>query len=258
MQFRGIIAINRLKATGQTCEQAIAKFACLYDCSMATINFFVLNALNRALGIRAFIEHADKSIPEMEWQAQESLKGLAKEEGWEYSQYDGERQGLEADYRHSIPRYTAYSAVILLWSLVETQLFACADLVGEQRGSVFRVRELKGPPLEAAARFLRQVSGLDIKADPAWQQLRDLQDLRDIIVHRDGRKGSVLDQQQTFERLVAKYKPDLSAADTFPVGSELWVSMRLCSTFGEVVLDFLKRLFRGLGFRHSGLDTKAQ
>jgi hypothetical protein len=214
---------------------------------MTPINFFVLNALNRAIGIRAIIVHAEKTIPEMEWHAQEALKALAEEEGWDYWQYEGEKQGLEADYRHSIPRYAAYSVVILLWSLVETQLFACADLVGKEKGAVFRVRELKGAPIEAAALFLKQVSGLDIKADPAWQQLRDMQDLRDMIVHRDGRRGSTPEHRKNFDRLVAKYSPDLSQADSLPLGSEVWVSMRLCKTFAQIVQDFLKRLFKGLG-----------
>ena len=116
---------------------------------MVKIDFFVLDALNRLTGVRAFIDHADQSIPAMEYQAQKALKELAEQEGWDYQEYDCEKQGLDADYRRSIPRYTAFfSAIILLWSFIETQLFKCAERVGQQKNTLFRVRDLKGKPLE--------------------------------------------------------------------------------------------------------------
>ena len=116
------------------------------------------------------------------------------------------------------------------------------------------MRDLKGKPLEAASVFLQQVSGLRIKDDPAWQYFKDMQDIRDILVHRDGRRGDLAQYQKDFDRLVGKYEPDLSRADLFLSGTELTVSMRLCRRFAQESQDFFKRLFIKLGFQHSGLN----
>src|SRR5437867_9006217 len=110
------------------------------------IDWLVADTFASISGIKALIEHADRSMPEMEWQAQEDLKKLAESEGWDY---DIEVQGLEADYRHWIPKYSAYSAVIILCSIAETRLVACAERVGSERKSPFVLKDIKGSPLEA-------------------------------------------------------------------------------------------------------------
>ena len=92
-------------------------------------NFLAGDTFDRLVGLKALIEHAANSIPEMERQAQEALKSRAKSGGWDFDDYRIEQQILEENYGHWVPRYTGYSTLVLLYSIVETQLLACADRV---------------------------------------------------------------------------------------------------------------------------------
>ena len=220
---------------------------------MTIIDLPVADALARLMGIRAFIEHLDESIPAMESRARKALDELATEKGWDYFQFHAESQVLDADYRHSIPRYATYSAIFLLYSFIETQLVGCAERVGRKKGTLFQVRDLKGTPLEATSLFLQRVSALPIQNDPDWNYLEDMRSLRNIIVHRDGRRGEQPKHRKEYQRLLDKYKPELSEN---PVGldPELRVSVRLCMEFLEKSERFVKGLFIALGSQHYGLQ----
>ena len=200
----------------------------------------------------ALLDHAERSAPEMEWQAQKNLKELAESEGWDYGDYDAERQSLELDYRHWVPKYNAYSAIILLCSVLESRLSACAVRVGKERESAFRLRDTKGSPLDAASLFLNRVAGLDVTTDSAWPYLRDVQNVRNIIVHRGGQRGDDPKHQKEFDELLARHTGKLSRSENVPFGEEVWVSVQFCRASVEQVQGFFKRLFARLGFPHSG------
>ena len=221
---------------------------------MSMIDLSVLDAFRRLTGIRAFIEHLGKSMPEMERRARKALEELATQEDWDYPEYDVEKKVLDAVYRHSIPRYTTYSAIILVWSFIETQLIQCAERVGREKNTIFGVRDLKYRPLEAASRFLERAAGVRIQDDPDWQYLDDMRVLRNIIAHRHGRRGDLPKDQMKFDRLLKVYpKPKLSI-DSTGLEPELVVSIEFCKEFVQKSEDFFKRLFISLGSQHSGLQ----
>lgn len=221
------------------------------------IDFFVAHTLASLSGVIALIDHAERSTPEMESQVLKNLKEFAESEGWDYNDYDAERQGLEADYRHWIPKYNAYSAIILLCSVIETRLVACAGRVGKERKSEFRLRDIKGPPMEAASLYLKRVAALDVTADPAWPYLRDIQNLRNILVHRGGQRGDDPKHQKEFDELLARHSERLWLSENFGIGPEVSVSMRFCRASVEEAQRFFKRLFGRLGFRHGAPSSEA-
>ena len=182
------------------------------------IDFLLEDTLSRLTGVRAIIAHADKSTPEMERKAQEELKSKAEGEHWEWVDYDVERQLLETSYQHWIPKYTGYSAIMLLWSIVETQLLACAERIGREKVFPFRVRDLKGTTMDASVLFIRTVTGVDATKDTAWPFLRDMQKIRNIIVHRGGARGETPENQREFDELVARYSGDETQARKRSVG----------------------------------------
>ena len=151
-------------------------------------NLLAGNTLARLAGVRALIEHADRSIPEMEAQVLKDLQARAESENWDYGDFDVERQRLQADYRHGIPKYAGYSGILLLCSVLETQLAACADQVAKDKGSEFRVKDINGSSLEAPARLVRNLTGVRVADDAAWSRLKDMQVLRNIIIHREEQK----------------------------------------------------------------------
>ena len=117
---------------------------------------------------------------------------------------------------------------------------------------MFQVRDLKSTSLEATSSFLKGVSALCIQDDPDWKYLDDMRSLHNIIVHRDGRRGEQPKHRKEYQRLLGKYKPDLSE-NSVGLEPELRVSVRLCMQFLEKSERFVKRLFIASGFQHSGL-----
>lgn len=83
-------------------------------------NFLALDTFNRLLSARAFIKLLDDAVLRSEWEETEALKQVAEQEGWDYSDYEIERQVLDEKFRHWMPRFAAHSCVALLYSVVET------------------------------------------------------------------------------------------------------------------------------------------
>ena len=84
--------------------------------------------------------------------------------------------------------------------------------------------------------------------------MRNLQDLRNAIVHRGGKRGTSPDQQKVMERLLTAYPGSLSFPDS-PRDSlygEVWISMNLCRQFAREVEGFFNRLFRAVGLPDKG------
>src|SRR2546428_629673 len=120
------------------------------------IDPLALETFERLFGVAAFLESVNKAIPEMEWQEREALKRLAEEQNWDFGDYAVELDVLDAKFRHWVPRFAAYSVIILLDSVVETQLFAYAERIGRVWGSPFRPKDIKGYGINPAALYLKK------------------------------------------------------------------------------------------------------
>lgn len=219
-------------------------------------DFLVLETFDRLFGVTALLDVLDQGIPDMEWREQEALRQMAEAESWDYNDYDVDRQVLDEKFRRWIPRFAAYSIITLFQSIVESQLLACAERVGKMRNASFRVKDIKGKGVEQATVYLQRLISLDVREDPAWSHLRNLQDLRNAIVHRGGKRGTSADQQKVMERLLTAYPGLLAFPDSpreSPYG-EVWISMNLCRQFAREVEEFFKRVFKAVGLPEKGMQ----
>ena len=166
-------------------------------------DFLVMETFDRILGTTAFMETVDKAIPDAESQEREALKQLADEQHWDFGDYYVEQQILDEKFGHWVPTLAAYSLVIILHSTLETQLDGLAERVGQIRSSGFTLRDITGHGIGRAALYLERASSLDVKQDPAWQHLQNLQKLRNVIVHGGGkwRAGSADEQARLLQTL---------------------------------------------------------
>ncbi|PYR73788.1 MAG: hypothetical protein DMF87_24750 [Acidobacteria bacterium] len=80
-----------------------------------------LDAISHAASEAASIEAADK------------LQRRAESEGWEGDDFFVEYDILRENFEYWLPRLSAYAVIILLHSLVETQLHACARRLRRDR-----------------------------------------------------------------------------------------------------------------------------
>jgi hypothetical protein len=219
--------------------------------ALFTIDPLAIVTFQRLSAVRAFIDLLDASLPEVELRQREKLDELAKEHGWDFGDYSVESQVLDERFGHWMPRLSAYSVIMLLQSVVEAQLFASAERVAHEKSPVFTPRDLlgsRGRTMEVAVLYLRKAGGVDVTLDRAWPRLKDLQNLRDIIVHRTGTRGEGESQQKTFDGLIQRYAPRLSLAEQADwLYGEMWVSLGLCREFVEDVGKFFARTLTAIG-----------
>ncbi len=210
-------------------------------------DLLVSGTISGITGVRALIDHAYNSIPEMQSRALEALESQAKREDWNQDDYQAEKDMLRTIYEYWVPKNTAYSSITLLFSILETRLFACCERIRKEKMSPFGVRDLKYPALEATNRFIRNLTGTDVTKDPAWQNLRDMQAVRNIIVHRGGVRGEIRDHQDEFDSLLNRHRDNLDARTGLWFDKELWVSKQFYDNCVSEMEAFFRRLFKNLG-----------
>jgi hypothetical protein len=221
------------------------------------LNTLVIETFARLDGALAFLETMDRGIPDVEEKERHCLQQLAEAGGWEYGEFAMERDILNQRFRTWIPTFAAYAATILLHSIVEVQLFAFAEHIGKKRGSKLRVKDMAGRGVEQSAIYLERVLSIDVKTDLAWSRLSDLQSLRNIIVHRGGKRGESYEQQKAVDELVRKYPQALELRKADGFHEQIWMSMNLCRDFVQNIEGFFDRVFKasGLPNRHMQLDS---
>jgi len=160
-----------------------------------SFNSVVVETFARLDGVLALMDTLDDGIPAVEEKEHSYLERLAKEGDWEYEDYVAERDVLNQKFRIWAETFAAYSATILLYSIVETQLDALAKYVGEDRHSNLRVGDMAGKGADRAASYLERVQSIPVMTLAEWDRLKDLQTLRNVIVHRGGKLGNSLDEQ---------------------------------------------------------------
>ena len=204
----------------------------------------VTETSQRLYGLNALVELVYRATPEVELQGRDALKQLAQQENWDYEDYRTEDQFLDVKFRYWLPNLAAYSIIVLLSSIVETQLVAYARRVGQREKSAFDLNDLRGSVLDKTAVYVKKVSGAELTKNPRWKTLRDLQDLRDIIVHRAGKPGD--DKRQQLE-LICKSYPGISLeANPYSIRKdiELGITVHSCRYFLGEVEQFFKDLLR--------------
>ena len=135
----------------------------------------------------------------------------------------------QPEFETWIPTFAAYSGTLLLYSIVETQLSAFAEYIGKKRGSRVRVKDMAGKGIDRSAHYLDLVLSIDVKKDPAWSHLRDLQSLRNFIMHSNGKRGD--SQEHAIDDLVGRYEGKLEFRVTDGFGALMsrfgfrWISV---------------------------------
>lgn len=211
------------------------------------VNPLVIETYARLDGALAFLETMNDGIPAVEEKERRYLEQLAEKSGWEYGEYALESGILDEKFHTWIPTFAAYAATILLYSIVEVQLFAFADQIGKRQGSRLGVKDMAGRGVQQSAIYLDRVLSIDVKTDPAWSRLNDLQSLRNIIVHRGGKRGESDEQRKTVDELVRRYPQSLELRKADGFHEQIWMSMNLCRDFAQNIDAFFDRIFVASG-----------
>ena len=210
-------------------------------------DYTVIETYQRLYAAKSFLKLLDTALPQIEWQEREMVDQLAEQEDWESEDYSGEIGTLNEQFHDWLPKFEAYSAIILLDSILETQLLAVAERVGKSKGTSFEPKDLQGKGLEKPILFLKRVAEVDVKSDEAWKYLSDLQEIRNIVVHRGGKRGDSRDQRSAVDRLRRTYEGKLTVPWPESWKADVVVSLHLCREFADQLEGFFKRLFKAVG-----------
>lgn len=101
---------------------------------------------------------------------------------------------LELDYSYeelldrleTFPQVLRRSVVVTIWSLLEVSTDELARTAGSLTGARFVLTDLRGSGLVRAVTYLSKTLTADPRQHPAWSYLSQLQDVRNVLVHRNG------------------------------------------------------------------------
>ena len=196
----------------------------------------------RLAGVKALLHLLSDAMPEFDKRENDELLQLARDLNFEAEEYFMERQILDDKFRVWLPRYAAYSIVLLLHAILEVQLSACARHAAKHVNSDFP-QEGQGSGVRAAATYLAELNVYDATGDDEWGLVEDLCSLRNVIAHRAGTKGHSKRHQKVAARLSAKYGRDLEFPDPdkgWP--QEAWISLPLCGRYADAIEALLERV----------------
>jgi len=206
----------------------------------------VIDTLGWIWGIRNYVEMIRSSLPNAECREQEALKALVKEFDWDFESYSLEESEIRSKFDYWIPRVISYSIITMLHSVVEAQLRNLANRLGKIHNKTLKPNEITGDAIDRSKTYLVKVIGLPVNENPVWPVLRDMADIRHIIVHDQGVIGDDTKRLDHIKGLKRRYPKDLSEH-----AGELHVSIHLCEYF----LDKVEEFFRDL-FKQGGLPLK--
>lgn len=218
---------------------------------MTTIRWetVVIDTFAWIFGVRAFLDEIETAIPEAASKASENLERLAKEQNWDEANYSLEVGELDTKFKRWLPRLLGYSAVTMIYTVVETQLTATANRLREQKNYSLKVNEVRGDPVERAKRYFTKVAGIQVGSDKGWEVLQDLAEVRNIIVHRRGRQGLEPKDRHMVQQLTKRYPGEISLSGRHDDSdAELEVSLAVCKRFIDETERFFERMFVATGW----------
>ena len=211
----------------------------------------VHETFGRLRGLRALLGSLHTGLLEAAWHEEEELQRRAETGDLEYSDLQVETQLKDERFQFWVPRFAGYSAITLVHSLVETQLFECVAAVRTKVGRPSPVPKRRG--IDRARNQLRMVTDFDVSKDLAWSSLLDLENIRNFLVHSG---GVPTDEAQTrwLARLADDYKGKLWMSDgLYWYNRHLVVTLRLGAQFVETADGFFRRVFPMCGLSVEGV-----
>lgn len=126
--------------------------------------------------------------------------GLSEDDYQEwYSEHQAEVQFIEERYELDFPSKMRFSFIILLHIMLEDRLRATCNEIQRRKALTITEKDLRGAPFERVKNFLKKIAGINFENQKGWQELKDLQMIRDCIVHTNGRIAESRDKNRIYD-----------------------------------------------------------
>ncbi|BDV44191.1 hypothetical protein GURASL_31140 [Geotalea uraniireducens] len=158
-----------------------------------------------------------------------------------YSDYQGEVLFFEERYERDFPSKIRYSFIVLLHIVLEDRLRATCNEIQKRRNLPITEKDLRGAQFERVNAFLKKIAEIHYDNQKGWQELKDLQMIRDCIVHTNGRIEESRDKKRIYE--LCKKQIGVSDAE-----GALVVEKAYCMRSLETISAFFNGLLDSAGF----------
>ncbi len=151
---------------------------------------------------------------------------------------DSESWDLEKIFKEYFPNLQRRSAFLTVWGYFEHELDKLCALYKSEKGLRLDLADLSGQGVDRSTSYLDKVAGLNVhKTSQEWNQIRNIQKVRNIVAHRDGR---LADRSGATDQSVLTY---IRNTQTLGHDGEILIK----EGFLGSVLDCFKAYFKLLG-----------
>lgn len=122
-----------------------------------------------------------------------------------YRGVSSENYSLDGVFGLYFPSLQRSSALITLCGMFEHELDNLCALFAKERNYCIQVGDINGKGIERAIKYLEKVAGLEIKKHKAWADYKEIQKIRNLVVHNGSR---LIDKSGNPHQVELKYVKD--------------------------------------------------
>lgn len=144
---------------------------------------------------------------------------------------------------------SCYSIIPICYMLFETNLAEFAKIAKEHFSLDIKYSDLSGAKIEKIKTYLDKFAGLKVANYQQWSILKDLETIRNCIIHNDGIVNELFRDHKKIRLLPDKYQGKFFISS--PIHSDYEVAVikfALCETFIKNIHCFFDKLVEELGF----------
>lgn len=224
-----------------------------------------INIKIRIQSLRSLIDIMKIGIQESKGKAKDKLQSISNnienEEDLHELRTEEEIYRLEFEnyfkgnfINSQIENTATYSIIPFCYMLFETNLVAFANIAKEHFFLDLKFSELNGGKTEKIKIYLSKLASIDVSNISSWAILKDLEVIRNVIVHNEGKVNNSLHDKvnKQIESLTKKYTNDLSIGEPLHESEKyLIIKFSLCDKFLENLEQFFDELIVAFGFNQN-------
>lgn len=142
-----------------------------------------------------------------------------------------------------------YSIIPICYMLFETNFTEFAKIAKNHFSINLKYRDLSGAKIERIKKYLDEFANLKVANYQSWSKLKDLEIIRNCIIHNDGMVNESFKDHKKIRLLPEKYKGSFFIST--PIHDEhevIVIKFSLCEAFIKNTHDFFNELIKELGF----------
>lgn len=212
-------------------------------------HYFLTENRDRLNGLANYLAIMDAQVTRIEAEQAEELKEDLETlpDSWSETDKISFVQWREHQYQQFINTFAEsfrYSFIVLIWLVIEDELKRVCVEVQHRKGIVPQQWQSKGV-ISQCKNVLKDVAGISFQNIAYWSNIRDLQKVRDCIVHTSGFVNSSRDKIYLIR--LAEGENHLQIDD---YDGRLRITNEFCKSAVQSTIDFFTEVFNGAGIKH--------